>query len=75
MRACMCVLWRAAAQVSPHEFMQAVMTASRKRFNVDAEADPMELWSWLLNALHMDLTAGRLKKPSIITDCFQVRQD
>ncbi len=53
--------------------MQAVMGASNKRFIIDKQSDPVEFWSWLLNALHSDLTAGRLKRQSIITKCFQVR--
>lgn len=47
-------------QVSPHEFMQAVMAASKRRFSIEAQSDPVEFWAWLLNALHADLTgAGR----------------
>ncbi|KAF6264721.1 cysteine proteinase [Scenedesmus sp. NREL 46B-D3] len=55
-------------QVSPHEFMQAVMSASKRRFTIEQQSDPVEFWSWLLNTLHMDLTA---KRRSIITDTFQ----
>lgn len=32
----------------------------------------MEFCSWLLNALHLDLTAGKSKASSVITKCFQV---
>ena len=60
-------------QVSPHEFMQAVILASKKRFTLDHQSDPVEFASWLLNALHFDLTSGKIKKQSIITQCFQVR--
>ncbi len=62
------------AQVSPHEFMQSVISASKRRFTIEAQSDPVEFWSWLLNALHFDLTGGKVKKRSIITDCFQVRE-
>ena len=58
-------------QVSPHEFMQAVMGASAKRFGADVQRDPVEFWSWLLNALHRDLTGGRPRRRSVITDAFQ----
>ncbi|KAF5835880.1 hypothetical protein DUNSADRAFT_6693 [Dunaliella salina] len=58
-------------QVSPHEFMQAVILASKKRFTLDTQSDPVEFASWLLNALHADLTGGKIKKQSIITKCFQ----
>ncbi|KAI3435999.1 hypothetical protein D9Q98_002056 [Chlorella vulgaris] len=58
-------------QVSPHEFMQAVMSASNKRFIIDKQSDPLEFLSWLVNTLHLDLTGGKRKKRSIITDCLQ----
>ncbi len=51
--------------------MQAVMSFSNKRFTIDKQADPVEFWSWVVNALHMDLTGGRRKKRSVVTDCFQ----
>jgi ubiquitin C-terminal hydrolase len=60
-------------QVSPHEFMQAVILASKKRFTLESVCDPVDFFSWLLNALHADLTGGKIKKQSIITQCFQVR--
>jgi hypothetical protein len=43
-------------QVSPHEFMQAVMSSSQRRFTIEEQSDPVEFWSWLLNALHLALT-------------------
>ncbi|PRW59503.1 U4 tri-snRNP-associated 2-like [Chlorella sorokiniana] len=58
-------------QVSPHEFMQAVMSASGKRFIIDQQSDPVEFLSWLVNTLHHDLTGGKRKKRSVITDCLQ----
>lgn len=39
------------------------------------QSDPVEFWSWLLNNLHLDLTGGKPKKPSIITQCLQVGSD
>jgi U4/U6.U5 tri-snRNP-associated protein 2 len=60
-------------QVSPHEFMQAVMTASAKRFTIDKQSDPVDFLSWFLNALHAELTGGRRKRPSIVSRCFQAR--
>mmetsp|Transcript_1843 Transcript_1843/g.3789 ORF Transcript_1843/g.3789 Transcript_1843/m.3789 type:complete len:584 (+) Transcript_1843:83-1834(+) len=57
--------------VSPHEFMQSVMSKSGKRFRIDTQSDPVEFFSWLLNALHQDLTGGKRKSPSIITQCLQ----
>ncbi|PSC71207.1 U4 tri-snRNP-associated 2 [Micractinium conductrix] len=67
-------LWNPRAfkgQVSPHEFMQAVMSASGKRFIIDRQSDPLDFLSWLANALHTDLTGGKRKKRSVITDCLQ----
>lgn len=69
-------VWDARAfrgQVSPHEFLQAVIAASQRAFTTDAEADPVAFWTWLLNALHLGLTNGARKKRSVITQCFQVR--
>ncbi len=62
-----------ALQVSPHEFMQAVMMASAKRFTIDKQSDPVDFLSWFLNTVHADLTGGKRKKASIISRCFQVR--
>ena len=41
-----------SAQVSPHEFLQAVMQASNKRFLVDRQGDPVEFLAWFLHELH-----------------------
>ncbi|KAK9147240.1 hypothetical protein Scep_005997 [Stephania cephalantha] len=57
-------------QVSPHEFLQAVMKASKKRFRIGAQSDPVEFMSWLLNTLHADLRSSK-KNSSIIYKCFQ----
>jgi U4/U6.U5 tri-snRNP-associated protein 2 len=57
--------------VSPHEFMQAVMSASAKRFEIEKQGDPVEFLSWLLNRLHYDITGGKVKRRSVITDSLQ----
>lgn len=44
--------------------VQAVMSASGKRFIIDKQSDPVEFLSWLINTLHMDLTGGKRKKRS-----------
>ncbi|XP_062160876.1 uncharacterized protein LOC133868080 [Alnus glutinosa] len=65
-------IWHARnfkGQVSPHEFLQAVMKASKKRFRIGMQSDPVEFMSWLLNTLHSDLKTKKNK--SIIYDCFQ----
>jgi hypothetical protein len=38
------------------------MSASKRRFTIEQQSDPVEFWSWLLNTLHMDLTGGRLQE-------------
>ncbi|KAK2401400.1 hypothetical protein P8452_08119 [Trifolium repens] len=66
-------IWHARnfkGQVSPHEFLQAVMKASKKRFRIGAQSDPVEFVSWLLNTLHADLKNSK-KNMSIIYECFQ----
>ncbi|KAL9146764.1 hypothetical protein ABFS82_13G132000 [Erythranthe guttata] len=66
-------IWHARnfkGQVSPHEFLQAVMKASKKRFRIGAQSDPVEFMSWLLNTLHGDLKSS-IKGRSIIHQCFQ----
>ncbi|XP_057470410.1 uncharacterized protein LOC130759331 [Actinidia eriantha] len=66
-------IWHARnfkGQVSPHEFLQAVMKASKKRFRIGAQSDPVEFISWLLNTLHADLRNSK-RNSSIIHQCFQ----
>ncbi|KAE9617690.1 putative ubiquitinyl hydrolase 1 [Lupinus albus] len=66
-------IWHARnfkGQVSPHEFLQAVMKASKKRFRIGRQSDPVEFISWLLNTLHADLKTSK-KNTSIIYECFQ----
>ncbi|GAB4830767.1 hypothetical protein Ancab_004800 [Ancistrocladus abbreviatus] len=66
-------IWHARnfkGQVSPHEFLQAVMKASKKRFRIGVQSDPVEFMSWLLNTLHTDLRNLK-KNSSIIYQCFQ----
>ncbi|CAA6670153.1 unnamed protein product [Spirodela intermedia] len=67
-------IWHARnfkGQVSPHEFLQAVMKASKKRFRIGVQSDPVEFMSWLLNTLHSDLRSLKRKNSNIIHDCFQ----
>ncbi|KAK2639179.1 hypothetical protein Ddye_026974 [Dipteronia dyeriana] len=62
-------IWHARnfkGQVSPHEFLQAVMG----RFQIGPQSKPFEFMSWLLNMLHKDLRTSK-KNPSIIYECFQ----
>ncbi|CAL9125664.1 unnamed protein product [Musa textilis] len=67
-------IWHARnfkGQVSPHEFLQAVMKVSNKRFQIGVQSDPVEFMSWLLNTLHAQLRLSKKKDRSIIYDCFQ----
>lgn len=67
-------IWHARnfkGQVSPHEFLQAVMKESNKRFQIGVQSDPVEFMSWLLNTLHAKLRHSKKKNRSIIHDCFQ----
>eukprot|EP00897_Mesotaenium_endlicherianum_P004520 jgi/Mesen1/4096/ME000215S03378 len=67
-------IWHARnfkGQVSPHEFLQAVVMASKKRFKIGTQADPVEFATWLLNALHTDLGGTKEPHSSIIYKCFQ----
>ncbi|VAI68670.1 unnamed protein product [Triticum turgidum subsp. durum] len=67
-------IWHARnfkGQVSPHEFLQAVMKASEKKFQIGVQSDPVEFMSWLLNTLHAKLRTSKKKNRSIIYDCFQ----
>lgn len=57
--------------VSPHDFMQSVMSKSGDRFNIETQGDPVQFFSWLLNALHLDLARGDRKKASVISDSLQ----
>lgn len=69
--ACYLFTYCTFVQVSPHEFLQAVMKASKKRFKIGSQSDPVEFMSWLLNKLHEKLKSSK-KKHSIIYECFQV---
>ncbi|XXG81923.1 hypothetical protein AAC387_Pa09g2453 [Persea americana] len=67
-------IWHARnfkGQVSPHEFLQAVMKASKKRFRIGVQSDPVEFMSWLLNTLHADLKSSARNNRNIIHQCFQ----
>ncbi|KAM7525136.1 hypothetical protein LguiA_015038 [Lonicera macranthoides] len=57
-------------QVSPHEFLRAVMQASEKRFQIGVQSDPVKFMSWLLDTLHKDLRTSK-RSSSIINQWFQ----
>ncbi|KAH0935366.1 hypothetical protein HID58_012483, partial [Brassica napus] len=49
-------------QVSPHEFLQAVMKASKKRFRIGQQSDPVEFMSMPFLMLGLDLPPPPLFK-------------
>lgn len=64
------------AQVSPHEFLQEVASASGGRFKHTEPADPVEFLGWLLNRLHFDLAGGPAagrRRRTVVSECFQGR--
>ena len=48
------------------------MIASKKRFRIGAQSDPVDFMTWLLNTLHAELTGGKKGETSVIYYCFQV---
>ncbi|KAG4090333.1 cysteine proteinase [Neocallimastix lanati (nom. inval.)] len=58
------------AQVSPHELLQEISNASKKKFLLTEQNDPVEFLYWFLNTLHFAL-GGTRKKSSIIQKTFQ----
>jgi U4/U6.U5 tri-snRNP-associated protein 2 len=64
-------IWNARnfkSHVSPHEFLQAVTNASKKKFKITEQSDPFSFLSWLLNALHNKL---KVNKKSIVHKVFK----
>nr|KAJ3423063.1 hypothetical protein HK105_003694 [Polyrhizophydium stewartii] len=58
-------------QVSPHELIQEISNASKKRFRLGEQSDPIEFLSWFLNNLHMGLGAKKGGPPTIVQKTFQ----
>mmetsp|Transcript_29960 Transcript_29960/g.89642 ORF Transcript_29960/g.89642 Transcript_29960/m.89642 type:complete len:626 (+) Transcript_29960:153-2030(+) len=57
------------SHVSPHEFLQAVVNASKRRFKLTEQRDPFDFLSWLLNALHMRLKT--VHKKTVVHKVFR----
>ncbi|KAK4474427.1 hypothetical protein MN116_001583 [Schistosoma mekongi] len=49
--------------VSPHEFLQAVVLCSKKRFQITEQGDAVEFLSWLVNAIDKALKVKRISYP------------
>ncbi|EGD72995.1 U4/U6.U5 tri-snRNP-associated protein 2 [Salpingoeca rosetta] len=54
--------------VSPHEFLQAITTSSKKQFRITEQSDPIRLLSWLLNTLDAKLSKHG---HTVISDTFK----
>jgi len=57
--------------VSPHELLQAVSTASKKRFTTSVQSDARDFLTWFLNELHFDLGGTKAPGSSAIVRAFQ----
>ncbi|KAI9105745.1 hypothetical protein DFS34DRAFT_27631 [Phlyctochytrium arcticum] len=67
-------IWNTRAfkgQVSPHEFLQEISSASQKRFRLSVQSDPIELISWLLNAMHLGMGGKKQGGNSLIHSTFR----
>jgi U4/U6.U5 tri-snRNP-associated protein 2 len=69
-----CKMWsprRFKGSVSPHELLQAVSTASKKRFRIGEAMEAIPFVSWFLNELHTKLGGTKAPGSSIIYQCFR----
>jgi len=57
--------------VSPHELLQAVSNASKKRFTTSVQSDARDFLTWFLNELHFDLGGTKAPGSSAIVRAFQ----
>eukprot|EP00658_Telonema_sp_P-2_P021131 TRINITY_DN18395_c0_g1_i6.p1 TRINITY_DN18395_c0_g1~~TRINITY_DN18395_c0_g1_i6.p1 ORF type:complete len:481 (+),score=122.03 TRINITY_DN18395_c0_g1_i6:312-1754(+) len=57
--------------VSPHELMQTISVASKKRFAIGKKSDPHEFLAWLLDHLHKALGGTKEAGSSVIHKAFQ----
>lgn len=69
-----CKVWsprRFKGSVSPHELIQAISTASKKRFRIGVAMEAIPFVSWFLNELHTKLGGTKTPGSSIIHTCFR----
>ncbi|KAF0712860.1 Aste57867_4627 [Aphanomyces stellatus] len=57
--------------ISPHEIVQAISVASKKRFHIGKQCDALEFLSWFLNELHRGLGGTKTPGSSIVHKVFQ----
>ncbi|EEC46773.1 predicted protein [Phaeodactylum tricornutum CCAP 1055/1] len=65
---------RFKSTVDPHMLIQAIATASKKRFKVGVQAEAGELVAWLLHRLHVGTGGGRKAGSSIVHKTFQGKE-
>ncbi|KAI8074098.1 hypothetical protein BC940DRAFT_223252, partial [Gongronella butleri] len=58
-------------QVSPHELLQEISSASGKKFRLTEQSNPIDFLSWFLNTLHRDLGGSKKPNSSIVYQTFQ----
>ncbi|KAI9272949.1 hypothetical protein BDA99DRAFT_432777 [Phascolomyces articulosus] len=58
-------------QVSPHELLQEISSASQKRFRLTEQSNAIDFLSWFLNTLHKDLGGTKKRNSSVIYRIFQ----
>jgi U4/U6.U5 tri-snRNP-associated protein 2 len=69
-------LWsdrRFKSHVDPHQLVQAVAVASKKRFQVGQQAEAGEFMAWFLHQLHDGTGGGKRAGSSIVHEVFQGR--
>lgn len=57
--------------VSPHELIQEVTVASKRRFVIGKQAECIDFLSWLLNELHRGVGGTRKPGSSVVHKAFQ----
>ena len=57
--------------ISPHELVQEVTVASKRRFAIGRTSDAAEFLGWFLNRLHRDLGGTKRPGSSVIHGAFQ----
>ncbi|KAI8327913.1 hypothetical protein BC941DRAFT_364269 [Chlamydoabsidia padenii] len=58
-------------QVSPHELLQEISSASGKRFKLTTQGNAIDFLSWFLNTIHRDLGGSKKQNSSIVYQTFQ----
>ncbi|XP_065186463.1 ubiquitin carboxyl-terminal hydrolase 39-like [Sycon ciliatum] len=59
------------SHVSPHEMCQAVVLASKKKFQITKQGETVEFMTWLLHSLHQGLGGSAKENTSVVSNTFQ----